>query len=134
MLFLFCWAREEAGFGKSFVLQRQCRVIQPCSYSEFFLCTVSCFYPGRSCLPSLSHDLELCAGCRGDPREKDSMSKWENPEKLNPFVLWMKPIRVMSLWTDANRLSLLAWAWLRAKRPSQQHSEQDSAARSRGNL
>lgn len=52
----------------------------------------------------------------GSPREEVQHAQVENPEKLVSFSSRMRPIKVMSTQTDANRLDLLAWAWIWAKR------------------
>lgn len=52
----------------------------------------------------------------GSPREEVQHAQVENPEKLVSFSSRMRPIKVMSTQKDANRLDLLAWAWIWAKR------------------
>lgn len=87
-------------------------------FPTFYVCTASCFCPERISLVSLLPwaGAWLCAACGRDPSLPPAQV--ENPEKLLSFSSWVKPVKVLSVWADGNRLDLLAWAWVWAKMPS----------------
>lgn len=132
-------ARVPSGKTTHNVLWRQRRGIGHCVHwlcqesspvSVTFCCSPS--FTSVPCLaslqsfplsPSLSHDPGLCfvQGLNGitpygSPRGKGQQALVENPKKLVWFSSWRKPIKVASMWTDANSLDLLAWAQVSAER------------------